>query len=85
MMLGGIAGVILRIAARSHVKDDSSPPFLSQPGVQKIEAKLSFADAGRAGHNGERAGAQAAPQMLVQFGNSRAQAIGGLAQVSLGV
>jgi hypothetical protein len=84
-MSGGVVRVVLRIAARRHIKDHSSPPFLVQPGVEKIQAELRFADAGRAGYDSERAGAKSAAEMLIQLGDSGAQAIGGVGQVSLGV
>ena len=84
-MSGRILGVVLRIAARTHVEHDSPPPVLLQAGVRKGEAKLRLADAGRAGQDGERARHQAAAEMGVEFANPRAKSILVVHRFSIGL
>ena len=52
----GVGGVVLGVAAGTHVEEDARAALLPPSGVGELEPELGLADAGRSDDDGKRAG-----------------------------
>lgn len=65
-LVAGVLGVVLGVAAAGQVAEDAPAALGGQAGVGPSEAELRLADARCAGQDGERPGAEAAAEQVVQ-------------------
>ena len=71
----GVVGVILHVASRSHVKDDSVFAILLQTFSRELNAKLRLADSCCAHNDRQFAGKKSATKHFIQSRNSCQQSI----------
>src|SRR5947209_7409555 len=71
-LLVRVAGVVLAVAAAVEVADDAAPPVLREARIGPPQAHLRLARARGPRHDGQRAGDQAASEMSIEEGDSKA-------------